>query len=38
MEKLVGGLARTLQDSIIHFAGKKLPIAVGVETADEDDS
>src|ERR1051326_2726013 len=38
MEQPVSGLARKLQDSIKHFAGKKLPIRVGTESADDDDS
>jgi hypothetical protein len=37
MEKPVTGLARKLQDSIKHFTGKKLPILVGNETAEDDE-
>ncbi len=37
MEQPVTGLARKLQDSIKNFTGKKLPIVVGVESADEGD-
>jgi hypothetical protein len=37
MEQPVTGLARKLQDSIKNFTGKKLPIIVGVESADDDD-
>ena len=37
MEKPVTGLARKLQDSIKHYTGKKLPIKVGLETAEGDD-
>jgi len=36
MEQPVTGLARKLQDSIKHFVGKKLPIVVGAESAEED--
>lgn len=38
MEKPVSGLARILQDSIKNFTGKKLPIKVGAETAEEDEA
>jgi hypothetical protein len=37
MEQPVTGLARKLQDSIKHFTGKKLPIAVGTESAEIDE-
>ena len=36
MEQPVTGLARKLQDSIKHFTGKKLPIVVGAESADDE--
>lgn len=36
MEHPVTGMARKLQDSIVHFCGKKLPILVGQEIAEED--
>jgi len=36
MEHPVTGMARKLQDSIIHFCGKKLPILAGQESAEED--
>jgi len=36
MEKPVAGLARKLRDSIKQFTGKKLPIVVGTEVAEDD--
>ena len=38
MEQTVSGLARKLQDSIKNFTGKKLPIKVGAESAEDDES
>jgi Rad3-related DNA helicase len=37
MERPASGLARKLQDSIKNFTGKKFPIVVGPETAEEDE-
>lgn len=37
MDQPVSGLARKLQDSIKNFTGKKLPITVGTESAEEDE-
>jgi hypothetical protein len=34
MERPPSGLARKLQASIMHYTGRKLPILVGIETAD----
>jgi hypothetical protein len=38
VDQPVTGLARKLQASILHFTGKKLPILVGLESADEEDT
>lgn len=37
MEKPVAGLAKKLQDAIKHHTGKKLPILVGNESADDEE-
>jgi hypothetical protein len=36
MENPVSGLARKIQDSILHFCGKKLPIVAGQESVEDD--
>jgi len=36
LEQSVSGLAKKLQDSIVYFCGKKFPILVGKESAEED--
>jgi hypothetical protein len=38
MERPMSGLARKLQDSIKYFTGKKLPLIVGTESAEADDT